>query len=66
MKEFEYYLKEGTVKKQKPDTNTAQAVFKDATERIEHAKNINNKTKAKQIQQETAEFINKTKIQIEK
>ena len=49
MKEFEHYVKKGDVKKQKPDGLVSQAVFRDAIDRLAHAKSILKSAKAKYV-----------------
>ena len=40
VKEFEYFIRKGDVKIQKPDTNLSKAAFKESMERLEFSKNI--------------------------
>ncbi len=49
MKDFEFFLKKGDVKKQSPDKNLSNATFKDSLERLELAKNLLQKAKPKYI-----------------
>ncbi|MBI2564697.1 HEPN domain-containing protein [Candidatus Woesearchaeota archaeon] len=49
MKEFEFFLKKGEVKKQSPDINLSKAAFIDSVERINLAKNIFRKEKPKYV-----------------
>lgn len=57
MKEFQFYINNADVKKQKPDKNTSNAVFRDALERIEHAKMLLDKAKAKYVLENAYESI---------
>lgn len=49
MKEFEFFLKSGDVKTQKPDENLSKSAFKDSVERLELSKSILQKAKPKYI-----------------
>ena len=49
VKDFEFFLKKGDVKKQNPDKNLAFSTFKDSLERIEFAKQLLNKAKQKYV-----------------
>ena len=49
VKEFEYFLKKGDVKKQSIDQNTSKATFKDAKERLTFAKSLYKKVQAKYV-----------------
>ena len=49
VKDFEFFLKKGDVKRQSPDKNLAFSTFKDSMERIEFAKQLLNKTKQKYV-----------------
>ena len=49
VKDFEFFLTKGDVKKQSPDKNLAFAVFKDGLERIEFTKQLLNKAKPKYV-----------------
>lgn len=57
MKEFEFYLSKGEVKKQSPDKNTGIATWKDAIDRLDFAKNILNKEKIKFVFENIYEAI---------
>lgn len=47
MKEFEFFLKKGDVKKQSPDKNLSKATFKDSLERLELSRSLLQKAKPK-------------------
>lgn len=49
MKEFEFFLSKGDVKKQSPDKNLSDATFKDSLDRLELAKNLIHKAKPKYV-----------------
>ena len=49
MKDFEFFLKKGDVKKQSPDKNLSKATFKDSLERLDFAKNFLQTAKPKYI-----------------
>lgn len=49
VKDFEFFLKKGDVKKQSPDSNLSNATFKDSLERLEFSKNLLQKTKPKYV-----------------
>lgn len=49
VKEFEFFLKKGDVKKQNPDKNLSNATFKDSLDRLELSKNLLQKTKPKYV-----------------
>ena len=49
VKDFEFFLAKGDVKKQSPNKNLALATFKDGLERIEFAKQLLNKAKPKYV-----------------
>lgn len=49
VKDFEFFLKKGDVKKQSPDGNLAESAFKDSLERLEFAKQLKGKAKSKYI-----------------
>ena len=49
VKEFEFFLHKGEVKKQQPDKNLSKATFKDSLERLELAKYLLQKSKPKYI-----------------
>ena len=49
VKDFEFFLKKGDVKKQNPDKNLAFSTFKDSLERIEFAKQLLNNTRQKYV-----------------
>ena len=49
MKDFEFFLKKGDVKKQSPDKNLAYSTFKDSLERIEFARQLLHKAKPKYV-----------------
>ena len=49
VKDFEFFLKKGDVKRQRPDKNLAFSTFKDSLERIEFAKQLLNKAKQKYV-----------------
>ncbi|MBI4452944.1 hypothetical protein HY637_05930 [Candidatus Woesearchaeota archaeon] len=40
VKEFEYFIRKGDVKVQKPDINLSKAAFRESMDRLEFAKNI--------------------------
>ena len=40
VKEFEYFVKKGDVKRQKPDINLSKSTLKESIERLEFSKNI--------------------------
>jgi len=47
VKEFEFFLGKGDVKKQSPDKNLSSATFKEGLERLEFAKGLLNKARSK-------------------
>ena len=49
MKEFNFFVSKGEVKKQSPDSNMAMATFKDSEERLILAKSLQSMTKAKYV-----------------
>ena len=49
VKEFEFFLKKGDVKKQRPDKNLSKATFKESLERLQLAELLWNKVKAKYV-----------------
>ena len=49
VKEFEYFVRKGDVKKQKPDINLSKATFKESMERLEFSKSLLNVKKSKYI-----------------
>jgi uncharacterized protein (UPF0332 family) len=49
VKDFEFFLNKGDVKKQSPDENLSKATLKDSLERLELSKNLLNKVKAKYV-----------------
>ena len=49
VKEFEFFLKKGDVKKQSPDKNLSKATFKESLERLQLAELLWNKVKAKYV-----------------
>ena len=49
MKEFDFFVRKGEVKKQSPDNNLALATFKDSEERLSLAKNLQSMAKAKYV-----------------
>lgn len=49
MKDFEFFLSKGDVKKQKPDKNLSNATFNDSLDRLEFSKNLLQKAKNKYI-----------------
>lgn len=49
VKDFEFFLKKGDVRKQSPDNNLASSTFKDSLERLDFAKQLLNMAKSKYI-----------------
>jgi len=49
VKEFEFFLKKGNVKKQSPDKNLSLSTFNESLDRINMAKNILKKEKSKYV-----------------
>ena len=49
VKDFEFFLNKGDVKKQSPDENLSKATLKDSLERLELSKSLLNKVKAKYV-----------------
>ena len=49
VKDFDFFLKKGEVKKQSPNKNLTYSTFKDSLERIEFAKQLLNKSKPKYV-----------------
>ncbi|MFH1439851.1 MAG: HEPN domain-containing protein [Candidatus Woesearchaeota archaeon] len=49
MKEFEFFLNKGDVKKQSSDKNLSMATFKDSIERLDLSKNLFKKQKPKYV-----------------
>ena len=49
VKEFEFFLKKGDVKKKSPDENLSLATLKDSIERLQLSKTLLNKFKAKYV-----------------
>lgn len=49
VKDFEFFLKKGDVKKQNPDGNLSNATFKDSLDRLELSKNLLQKAKPKYV-----------------
>lgn len=49
VKEFEFFLKKGDVKRQSPDKNLSKATFKESLERLQLAELLWNKVKAKYV-----------------
>ena len=49
VKDFEFFLKKGDVKKQSPNKNLAYSAFKDSLERIEFARQLLHKAKSKYV-----------------
>ena len=49
MKDFEFFLKKGDVKKQSPNKNLAFSAFKDSLERIEFSKQLLHKAKQEYV-----------------
>ncbi len=49
MKDFEYFLRKGDVKRQNPDKNLSKATFKEGAERLEFSRSLINKSKPKYI-----------------
>lgn len=49
VKEFEYFVKKGDVKRQKPDINLSKSTLKESIERLEFSKNLLNKEKSKYV-----------------
>lgn len=49
VKDFEFFLKKGDVKKQNPDKNLSNATFKDSLERLQLTKNLFKKEKPKYV-----------------
>ena len=49
VKEFEYFIIKGEVKKQKPDINLSKATLKESIERLEFSKSLLTKAKVKYV-----------------
>ena len=49
VKDFEFFLKKGEVKKQSPNRNLTYSTFKDSLERLEFAKQLVHQTKSKYV-----------------
>ena len=49
VKEFEYFVKKGDVKRQKPDINLSKATLKESIERLEFCKSLLDKVKSKYV-----------------
>ena len=49
VKDFEFFLRKGDVKKQSPNKNLAFSTFKDSLERIEFSKQLLHKAKSKYV-----------------
>lgn len=49
VKDFEFFLRKGDVKKQSSDENLSKATFKDSLERLEFSKNLFRKAKPKYV-----------------
>ena len=49
MKEFDFFLEKGDVKKQKPDRNTAKATLRECIDRLALAKNLLKNSKPKYV-----------------
>ena len=49
VKDFEFFLKKGDVKRQSPDKNLAYSTFKESLERIDFAKQLLHKAKPKYV-----------------
>ena len=49
VKEFEYFVRKGDVKTQKPDANLSRAAFKESVERLEFSKSLLNIKPSKYI-----------------
>ena len=49
VKDFEYFLNRGDVKKQKSDRNMSKATFKDSMERLELSKSLLKRAKSKYV-----------------
>ncbi len=49
VKEFEYFVRKGDVKTQKPDANLSRAAFKESAERLEFSKSLLNIKPSKYI-----------------
>ena len=45
VKEFEYFMKKGDVKRQKPDINLSKATLKESIERLEFSKSLKDSEK---------------------
>ena len=49
MKDFDFFISKGEVKKQRPDNNLAMATFRDSVERLSLAKSLQTMAKAKYV-----------------
>lgn len=49
VKDFEFFLSKGDVKRQSPNENLSKATFKDSLERLELSKNLLQKTRPKYV-----------------
>ena len=59
VKEFEYFVKKGDVKRQKPDINLSKATLKEGIERLEFSKSLLNKEKYKYVLENAYESMRK-------
>ena len=57
MKEFDFFLNKGDVKKQRPDYNTARVTFADGIERLRFAKGLVNNAKSKYVLENAYEAL---------
>ena len=57
VKEFDFFLNRGDVKKQRPDYNTARAVFSEGIERLRFAKSLVNQAKSKYVLENAYEAL---------
>ena len=57
MKEFEFFIKKGNVKKQSPDKNLSISTFKESLDRLELAKQLTGKVKPKYILENSYEAM---------
>ena len=57
VKDFEFFLNKGDVKRQSPDENLSKATLKDSIERLELSKNMLNRFKAKYVLENAYEVM---------
>ena len=57
VKEFDFFLNRGDVKKQRPDYNTARATFADGIDRLRFAKDLVNNAKSKYVLENAYEAL---------